>query len=311
MKLSVVSPVFNAKDTVHDLVKRVEANIPADFDAHEIILVDDYSRDNSWDLIEEIAKVNPNVKGLKLSRNFGQHYAISAGLEQVTGDWVIVMDCDLQDRPEEFGNLYGAIQSDYQIALARRKERKDKLFRKFFSWLFYRVLTWLTGAEQDARIANFGIYSRFVIDHVVRMGDKIRYFPTMVKWLGFSYVKVDVQHAEREFGKSNYSIRKNLNMALNIILAYSDKPIRIIVKAGFWIAVVSFIFAIKIVIQWLMGGIVVMGYASLIVSIWFLSGVILSTLGIIGLYIGKIFQGVQNRPTFVIEKYANCSKTEL
>lgn len=311
MKLSIVSPVFNAKDTLHDLVDRVQANVPTAFDAFEIILVDDYSRDNSWLIIEQIAQVNPNVKGVKLSRNFGQHYAISAGLEQVTGDWVIVMDCDLQDRPEEFEKLYGALKLDYQIALARRKERKDKFFRKFFSWLFYRVLTWLTGAEQDARVANYGIYSRFVIDHVVRMGDKIRYFPTMVKWLGFSYVKVDVQHAEREFGKSNYSIRKNLNMALNIILAYSDKPIRIIVKAGFWIALVSFIFAIKIVIQWLLGGIVVMGYASLIVSIWFLSGCILSTLGIIGLYIGKIFQGVQNRPTFVIEKYANRSTTEL
>lgn len=308
MKLSIVSPVFNAEDTLHELTDRIRKNIPADFDSYEIVLVDDYSRDRSWEIIEELTQKDSNIKGIKLTRNFGQHYAISAGLDHVTGDWTVVMDCDLQDRPEEFGNLYENTKKGYHVALGRRKQRKDKYFRKFFSKWFYKALSYLTGSEQDAAVANFGIYNKTVIDHVVQMREKIRYFPSMIKWLGFSYIKVDVEHAERLHGKSNYSLRKNLNMALNIMLAFSDKPMRLIVKAGFWIAFVSFIFVVKILIQWIRGEIVVLGYASLIVSIWFLSGCILVTLGIIGLYIGKIFEGVKDRPFYVVERYANCTK---
>lgn len=302
MKLSIVSPVYRAELVLEELVERISAAVPSDFNSHEIILVDDYSPDNSWKKIEEIAKKNRNVKGFKLSRNFGQHYAITAGLNQVSGDFIVVLDCDLQDQPEEIEKLYNKAKEGFEIVLARRHNRQDSLYKKTVSKLFYSTLGYLTGAKQDATVANFGIYSRKVINQVVNLPEKIKYFPTMVKWVGFETSFVNVEHATRKEGKSNYNLKKLLHLALDIILAYSDKPLRLIIKFGLGMAFISFILVVYNVYAKITGHFSVSGYASLISSIWFLSGCILTTLGIVGLYVGKTFEGVKNRPSFIIDK---------
>lgn len=302
MKLSVVSPVYRAELVLDELVERISNSIPSGFNSFEIILVDDFSPDKSWQKIEDISKKNKNVRGFKLSRNFGQHYAITAGLNQVKGDYIVVLDCDLQDQPEEINKLFSESQKGYNIVLARRYERKDSLYKKTVSKLFYKTLSYLTGTKQDATVANFGIYSKQVIDEVVKLEEKIKYFPTMVKWVGFSTSYVNVEHASRSEGKSNYNLKKLLNLALDIILAYSDKPLRLIIKFGLSIALVSFIMVIYVLFEKFTGKVSVSGYASLIISIWFLSGCLLTTLGVVGLYIGKIFEGVKNRPSYIIEK---------
>lgn len=302
MKLSVVSPVYRAELVLEELVERISNSIPSAFNSFEIILVDDFSPDKSWQKIEEISKRNNNVRGFKLSRNFGQHYAITAGLNQVKGDYIVVLDCDLQDQPEEINKLFLESQKGYDIVLARRYERKDSLYKKTVSKLFYKTLSYLTGTKQDATVANFGIYSKQVIDEVVKLEEKIKYFPTMVKWVGFSTSFVNVEHASRLEGKSNYNLKKLLHLALDIILAYSDKPLRLIIKFGLSIALTSFIMVIYVLFEKMTGKVSVSGYASLIISIWFLSGCILTTLGVVGLYIGKIFEGVKNRPSYIIEK---------
>lgn len=302
MKLSVVSPVYRAELVLEELVERISNSIPSAFNSFEIILVDDFSPDKSWQKIEEISKRNNNVRGFKLSRNFGQHYAITAGLNQVKGDYIVVLDCDLQDQPEEINKLFVESQKGYDIVLARRYERKDSLYKKTVSKLFYKTLSYLTGTKQDATVANFGIYSKQVIDEVVKLEEKIKYFPTMVKWVGFSTSYVNVEHASRSEGKSNYNLKKLLNLALDIILAYSDKPLRLIIKFGLSIALISFIMVIYVLFEKMTGKVSVSGYASLIISIWFLSGCLLTTLGVVGLYIGKIFEGVKNRPSYIIEK---------
>lgn len=305
MKLSIVSPVYRAELVLDELVERIANNIPIAFNSFEIILVDDFSPDNSWGKIVEIAKINNNVRGYKLSRNFGQHYAITAGLNQVTGDYVVVLDCDLQDQPEEIAKLFNVAQNGFDIVLARRYERKDTFFKKAFSKLFYKTLSYLTGTKQDATVANFGIYSKQVINEVIKLEEKIKYFPTMVKWVGFSTSYVNVEHASRSEGKSNYNLKKLLNLALDIILAYSDKPLRLIIKFGLIIAFTSFIMVIYTIYSKITGHFSVSGYASLLSSIWFLSGCLLTTLGIVGLYVGKIFEGVKNRPSYIIEKTTN------
>lgn len=305
MKLSIVSPVYRAELVLDELVERISNSIPAAFQSFEIILVDDFSPDKSWQKIVEIAKKNNTVKGYKLSRNFGQHYAITAGLNQVTGDYVVVLDCDLQDQPEEIEKLFNESQKGFDIVLARRYERKDTFFKKTVSKLFYKTLSYLTGTKQDATVANFGIYSRQVINEIVKLEEKIKYFPTMVKWVGFSTSYVNVEHASRSEGKSNYNLKKLLNLALDIILAYSDKPLRLIIKFGLTIAFVSFLMVLYVIYSKVTGHFNVSGYASLLSSIWFLSGCILTTLGIVGLYIGKIFEGVKNRPSYIIEKTTN------
>lgn len=302
MKLSVVSPVYRAELVLEELVERISNSIPSAFNSFEIILVDDFSPDKSWQKIEEISKRNNNVRGFKLSRNFGQHYAITAGLNQVKGDYIVVLDCDLQDQPEEINKLFIESQKGYDIVLARRYERKDSLYKKTVSKLFYKTLSYLTGTKQDATVANFGIYSKQVINEVVKLEEKIKYFPTMVKWVGFSTSYVNVEHASRSEGKSNYNLKKLLNLALDIILAYSDKPLRLIIKFGLSIALVSFLMVIYVLFEKITGKVSVSGYASLIISIWFLSGCLLTTLGVVGLYIGKIFEGVKNRPSYIIEK---------
>ncbi len=302
MKLSVVSPVYRAELVLDELVERIAKSVPSEFNSYEIILVDDFSPDKSWNKIVEISNNNSNVRGFKLSRNFGQHYAITAGLNQVSGDYVVVLDCDLQDQPEEIEKLFNESQKGFDIVLARRYERKDSFYKKTVSKLFYKTLSYLTGTKQDATVANFGIYSKQVIDEVVKLEEKIKYFPTMVKWVGFSTSYVNVEHASRSEGKSNYNLKKLLNLALDIILAYSDKPLRLIIKFGLSIAMISFLMVFYVLYEKFTGKVSVSGYASLIISIWFLSGCLLTTLGVVGLYIGKIFEGVKNRPSYIIEK---------
>ncbi len=268
----------------------------------EIILVEDGCPEGSWDKIVALQKDFPEIIGLKLSRNFGQHYAITAGLDHAVGEWVVVMDCDLQDRPEEIPNLYAEAQKGFDVVLARRENRKDGFFKRLGSRIFYRTLAYLTGSRQDESIGNFGIYHRKVIDQVIGMRESIRYFPTMIKWVGFCQTSIPVVHEANAGRTSTYNTRKLFNLALDIMLAYSDKPVRLTVKLGLFVALTGFLFAIFTLFRYWTGEIIVAGYASLIISLWVLSGLVLITLGVVGLYIGKTFEGVKNRPIYIIEK---------
>ena len=301
MKLSIVSPCYNAKTVIPILVEEIEKSVKSITSDYEIILVDDACPQNSWEVIEHVCKENNKVKGIKLSRNFGQHHAITAGIDNATGDWVVVMDCDLQDQPKEIPLLYNKAIQGYDIVLARRSNRQDSFLKKIYSKMFYRTLGYLTGSKQDESVANFGVYSQKVVAEIKKLRENIRYFPTMVKWVGFKTTKVNVEHAERGEGKSSYNFKRMLALALDIILAFSDKPLRLTIKLGAVISSISIIMSIYTLVEWFTGNITVLGYASLITSIWFLSGCILITLGVVGLYIGKTFEGVKNRPLYIIE----------
>ncbi|MFN3761456.1 MAG: glycosyltransferase family 2 protein [Algoriphagus aquaeductus] len=300
--LSIISPVYRAEQTLESLVLRIKNAVNTLNAEFEIILVEDASPDRSWDEIERLAKLHPEVVGIKLSRNFGQHYAITAGLDHAKGDWVVVMDCDLQDRPEEIPQLLAKAEEGYDVVLARRANRQDGFFKRLSSRLFYRTLAWLTGSLQDETVANFGIYHRNVIHEIREMRESIRYFPTMVRWVGFRQTTLYVVHAANGERGSSYNFKRLFNLALDIILAYSDKPIRLTVKLGLLVALTGFIFALYTLVQYLQGDIIVAGYASLIISLWVLTGFILMTLGVVGLYVGKTFEGVKNRPIYIVEK---------
>jgi polyisoprenyl-phosphate glycosyltransferase len=300
--ISIVSPVYGAENLLDQLVQRIRAAVEPITSHFEIILVDDCGPDNSWQKIQQNALADGRIKGIRLSRNFGQHYAITAGLDLAQGEWVVVMDCDLQDRPEEIPNLYRKAREGFEVVLARRIQRQDPFTKKLFSRLFYNTLGYLTGTKQDSSIANFGIYHQKVVQAICSMRESIRYFPTMVKWVGFSQSSLNVEHAERPEGNSSYNFKRMLNLALDIILAYSDKPIRLAVKAGLLMAGGSLLFALVTMVRYFTGNITVLGYTSLIVSIWFLSGLIISILGILGFYIGKTFEGVKARPIYIVSE---------
>lgn len=305
MKISVVTPVYKAEKIIEELVRRLIFELEKIANEFEIILVEDGSPDASWKIIETVCILDKRIKGIKLSRNFGQHYAITAGLDHATGNWIIVMDCDLQDRPEEIPLLYKKAKEGFDIVVARRKERTDGFFKKIFSKLFYGILSYLTGTSHDSSVANFGIYDSKVIQALQKLREPIRYFPTMVRWVGFNKSFVDVEHGERFYGKTTYNWQKLSKLAIDIILANSDKPIRIIVKTGFFISFISIIIGVVVIYRFLMNEITVAGYTSLLVSIWFIGGMVLFVLGLIGLYIGKIFEGVKNRPIYFIDEEIN------
>ena len=309
-EISVVSPVYRSAALVQTFVERVTAVMHQLGVSYEIILVDDGSPDTSWDEIEKVCAENKKVKGILLSRNFGQHYAISAGLDHAKGNWVIVMDSDLQDRPEEIPALYEKAMEGYDIVLCRRNQRTDGWFKKACSKLFYRFLSFISERKIDHSIANFGIYQHKVIDAITGMRETIRYFPMMVLWVGFKTTTIEVKHGHREEGKSNYNFMRLMRLGLDIVLSYSDKPLEIVAFIGGLISLASMVFGGITLIRYFNHSIVVQGYTSLLLSIWFLSGLIIATLGIVGLYVGKTFQGIKNRPIYISRKKINMEEND-
>ena len=304
--LSVVSPVYGGERTTAELVQRLHATLQTLTQHYEIILVEDHSPDNSWDAIAEACAQDHRVVGLKLSRNYGQHYAITAGLDHAKGEWVVVMDCDLQDVPEEIPNLYRkATEEGLDYVTALRVTRQDCYFKKLGSYLFYRSLSWLVGKSYDHRKANFGIYSAQVIAAICQYRESSRFFPAMVQMVGFRSADYAVSHAESGRGASTYNLKKLLRLAEDIILTHSDKPLRYISRIGFATALLTVVIAAVTFVRWYLGYITYMGYTSLILSVMFSTGLILFTLGIIGLYIGKIFDGVKSRPLYLIKEKRN------
>ena len=303
--LSVVSPVYGCEGCLEHLVERVKAAAATTGMALEIILVNDGSPDGSWQRIAELARVHPEVRGVRLSRNFGQHYAIAAGIEHARGELVAVMDCDLQDLPEELPKLVAAAKSGSDIALAQRTERQDSPLKRFTSFAFFKLLGYLTDVRQDHSTANFGVFSRKVIDVVNAMPEADRCFPLMVKWTGLPTTLVPVGHARRGEGRSGYNLGKLLRLALNIVLSYSDKPLRMVVKVGLAFSALAFLIVLLSVYRYSVGDIAVAGYTSIVASIWLLGGVMILCIGITGLYLGRLFNDAKGRPYYVVSEYVN------
>ncbi|MCF8275485.1 MAG: glycosyltransferase family 2 protein [Flavobacteriales bacterium] len=302
MEISVVSPVYRAQALLPELASRLDQVLGAMGVAYEIVLVDDRSPDDSWVVLKELAEKRPSIKAHRLSRNFGQHYAITAGLGLAKGKWIVVMDCDLQDRPEEIPALYAKALEGPDAVVARRVQRQDKWSKRMSSKLYYSTFSYLTDTVQDPAVANFGIYDRKVVDAILTMKDAIRYFPTMLQWVGFDRVYLDVTHDARAEGESSYNWTSLFALAFNNILAFSDKPLRLTVRLGFYISAISMSIGVFYLVQYILGEIDVLGFASLIISISFFSGMIIMILGIIGLYLGKVFEKVKDRPNYIISE---------
>ena len=305
MHISIVSPVYQGEKMLDELVSRIYNAIRIIHEDYEIILVNDCSPDDSWEKIKEICDSNKKVKGINLSRNFGQHYAITAGLTESSGEWVVVMDCDLQDRPEEIPNLYNKAMEGYDSVFAQRIERRDSFTKRMSSALFNTVFAFLTDQEQDKTVGNFGIFSRQVIEGVLSMGDAVRWFPIMVKWVGFKIGYLPVMHAERSEGTSSYSLRRLLSVATDNMIAFSNKPLRLMLQFGFCVVVLSVLIALFYFVRYLTGGIAVDGFTTMVISMWLLGGIIIMLIGMTGIYIGKIYDKAKGRPLFIIRDKVN------
>jgi polyisoprenyl-phosphate glycosyltransferase len=299
--ISVVIPVYGCDQLLVEIYDRLTITLKSIVEKYEIIFVDDCGAGNPWKIIQNIANKDDSVKGIKLSRNFGQHAAITAGLDESIGNWVVVMDCDLQDKPEEIVKLYKSAQEDVDIVFAQRWNRQDSYFKKNSSRLFYKLLGYLTETKIDASIANFGIYHRKVINAVLSMKEVHKYFPVMVRWVGFSSTSVKVSHANRVYGDTTYTLRDLVALSLGIVLSFSDKPLRLIVKYGFIVSFISAIYTASITIDAIVNGTSVAGWASMMASMWFIAGILTSIIGLVGLYVGKIFDETKSRPVYIVE----------
>jgi glycosyltransferase involved in cell wall biosynthesis len=306
MILSRVSPIYRAENIVEKLVFEIKKEIQKLDISFEIILVDDRSPDNSWKKMKELSEKFPEVKSIRLSKNFGQHPAIMAGLNQAKGDWIVVMDCDLQDQPKEIIKLYQKTKEGFDIVLARRTNRKDSFFKKLSSKIFSKVYGFFTDTKYDKEIANFGIYNKKAIQSILQVSDYIKFFPLFVNFVGYNATSIEVEHAPRNSGSTSYSISKLISLAFNSIISFSNKPLKIFVKFGMIISFLSFCIGLYYIYQSTHNEIEVLGYTSIIVSIWFLSGIIITTIGVTGIYIGKIFDQTKNRPVYIIDEiYGN------
>ena len=303
--LSVVSPEYKGEKMVAELVRRIGESVQTITPDYEIILVNDASPDGTWEEILKACRADKRIKGINLSRNFGQHSAISAGLANAQGDWVVVMDCDLQDRPEEIPALYAKAQEGYDMVRARRVHKQFGFFKKLSSTLYHSAFDWLSGQKTDPAVGNFGIYSAAVVREFNRMPEYARTFETLIRYLGFKQAFLDVEHAARAEGKSSYSLRKLLTVSFNSSIASTNRPLKMAVSLGIGMSVLSLCMALYNIIAKWAGLITLSGYTSTVFSIWFVGGLILFVLGILGLYIGKIFDQTKGRQIYIVKDLVN------
>lgn len=309
MDISVVVPVYGCKAALNELYQRLTKTLLQLTDDYEIILVNDACPQNSWEVVEKICEVDKRVVGLELSRNFGQISAITAGLDKTKGDWVIVMDCDLQDRPEEIINLYNKAQEGYDVVFARRAQRQDNPIKIFISNIFYAIYSFATDSKYDPAICNFSIASRKVIDNYCSMREMHRAYVIYLKWLGFKQTTIDVEHNDRHEGKSSYNFKKRMKLALEILVSQSDKVLRFTVALGFIITFFSLVAAIALIINYFVSH-MLSGWTSTIVILCFFGGLIEMSIGLVGIYVGNIFMQSKNRPLYVVRTVKNDNGKE-
>jgi len=305
VKISVVSPIYGCKECLFELYDRLSKTLSQITENYEIILVNDACPQASWERIVMLCAKDPRVKGINLSRNFGQHYAITAGLDHAKGEWVVVMDCDLQDRPEEIIKLYNKALDGYDIVFGKRVDRQDSFLKRLGSRVFNRVLEYFTETKHDNSIANFGIYAQKVVETINRYREHTRDFLLFAQMVGFKKAEIEIEHAARAYGQSSYNLSKLIRLAIDSIVSHSNKPLRLSIQLGFGIAFASLIYACWLVIRYFFYHTPAEGWTSLMVSMFFMFGLLFAIIGITGLYIGKIFDEVKRRPLYIIQETIN------
>jgi polyisoprenyl-phosphate glycosyltransferase len=298
--ISVVVPVYGCINCLETLCLQVEAALGSLTTRFEIILVDDRSPDDSWFQLPALQQRFPSVKGVRLSRNFGQHIAITAGLAEAKGDFAVVMDCDLQDPPSLIPALFAKMREGYDLVLARRVVRNHSWFRQVSAKTYVMLMSKLTGEPIDGSHGSFSILSRKVIDGFLRFEEKERHYLFIVRWQGFRIGSVDYVHQERHSGSSSYTFGRLLHHAIDGLLFQATILLRWIVSLGFLFAL-SGVAAAAYFIWRKLFHTSLPGWTSLVVLILLSTGAILVSLGIIGLYVGKIFDQAKQRPLYLVD----------
>jgi polyisoprenyl-phosphate glycosyltransferase len=299
--ISVVVPVYGCDTCLSELCRRLSAVLTPITDRFELILVDDRSPDDSWSVICRLRDQYPQVRGLRLSRNFGQQIAITAGLQAAAGDVTVVMDCDLQDPPEKIPEMLAAMrEGGHELVLARRIRRSHSAFRLVAAKVYFGIMSRMAEERIDGSYGTFSLLSRKVVDAFLRFTERERHYLFILRWLGFSTGTVEYEHGEREIGRSSYSFGRLVRHAIDGLFFQATVLLRWIVMAGLTFALAGLAAAAVLVYRHFMVA-SVPGWTSVVVLILLCTGALLVSMGVIGLYIGKIFDQSKARPLFVVD----------
>lgn len=301
--VSVIAPLLNEEKNVYELYNRIKATLTRLSCTYELILVDDGSKDNTLYAIEKLASEDPAVKYISFSRNFGHQLAFFAGLERSSGNQVILIDGDLQDPPEVIEPLWQKSREGYDVVYAKRKTRKGESFgKKITAKLFYRVLNRITSIDIPLDTGDFRIFSRKVADELVRMNDHTKFLRGQVAWLGFRETFIPYERDERKKGSTSFGYTKMFRFAIDGITGFSNFPLKFASISGIIVSLFAFIFIIYVILAKLAWGQTISGWASIMVTVLFLGGIQLLSVGIIGEYISRINDAVRNRQLYIINK---------
>ncbi len=296
----MVLPVFNEQENLPELCHRLQRVLESEADDYEVIMVDDGSTDDSWQVIRSLHQENPRFKGIRFSRNFGQHIAFTAGLEASDGDAVVIMDADGQEAPEDIPMLLEKMREGYHVVYGLRSKREDSGLRAFISKLFLKILSRMAGQPIPEQVGAFRVMSRQVVNEFMRFPERRRFITGLVPWLGFPWAGVEVVRHKRTRGSSKYNLLKMIGLALDALISFSYFPLRVMAVFGLVVSSLMFLWAMIIIAKKIFFGIPVPGYASTMLAVLFMGGVQLLVMGMLGEYIGRIYQEVQSRPLYVV-----------
>ena len=303
MDLSVIIPSYNEERNVGIMYERLTKTLSEITDSYEMIFVNDCSKDQTLLRIKELAERDSHVKYLSFSRNFGHQIAVSAGLDFCTGEAVVIIDGDLQDPPELISKMYERYKEGYKVVYAKRKTREGETwFKKATAKIFYRLLASMTSIDIPVDVGDFRLIDRVIVEHLRNMPEKSKYIRGQIAWIGYKQTFVEYHRDARLYGTTNYPLKKMLRFALDGITAFSDKPLKIASGLGIFSAIVSLLALVYALVSHFCFHTTITGWTSLILSVLFIGGVQLITIGIIGEYIARINNDVRNRPLYILDE---------
>lgn len=306
-KISIIVPVYNSEKFLNLLIEAIDLEKEKNKWNLEVVLIDDGSKDYSFNKIVELARKHTYIKGIKLSRNFGHQIAVKTGLTHCTGDYVAIIDDDLQDPPSLLPNFFTYLDSGYDVAFGVRKKRKESFIKKLSYSTFYKLLKNISSTEIQLDSGDFCVMNRKVVENMLTLKEKNPFLRGIRAWLGFKQIGVEYERQARIEGESGYTLKKLFKIAKDGIFSFSNFPIRLITILGAIGLLFAVCFSCFVVFQYFINLIPVKGYTSLIIVISFFSSLILICLGIIGEYIVRIYDEVRDRPFSVIEETINLN----
>ena len=305
--ISIVIPLYNEEETLPVLYDRLTQSLNTDFFFcnYQIIFVNDGSTDKTYSILQEYAYSDTGVTVINFSRNFGHMVAITAGLDYAMGDYVVMMDGDLQDQPEDLIVMYKKLQEGYDVVYSQRLEKQFSWWKKYSSRAFLWVLKWILNEQVEMSTTVFRMMRKKVVDQVVKLREGQRYVIGIIGWVGFKHTSVPLKHAAREYGETKYSFLQQIALAIDTICSFSTYPLKLITRLGFLCMLGSFVFSFYIIFQYFYYASPVPGWASLILAIIFIGGLQVFSIGILGEYLGRSYMEIKQRPLYVVDQVIN------